>query len=61
MSVRTGNVNLGVREILLLLAIVCFVLDAIADIGGIQLGWLGLAFFAGAFIVPGGLGIDRRL
>jgi hypothetical protein len=61
MSVRTGNVNLGLREILLLLAIVCFVLDAIAEIGGISLGWLGLAFFAGSFIVPAGIGLDRRV
>jgi hypothetical protein len=47
--------NLGVRSILLIVAIICFVLAAI-DVGlaGIALVPVGLAFFAAAFLVGDG-------
>ena len=53
--------NLGLRSILLIIAVVCFVLAAIGTgIGGIALIPLGLAFFAGAFLVgDGGLNLRR--
>jgi hypothetical protein len=53
MSLRGGAMNLGIREVLLIVAIICFVLDAVAILGDINLIALGLAFFAGAFLVPG--------
>ncbi len=59
MSVRGGNLNFGIRELLLIIAIICFVIDAIAGIEGISLVAVGLAFFAAAFLVPGRLGVDR--
>lgn len=38
--------------VLLIIAIVLFVLAAIpVTFGGLLLGWLGLAFFAGSFVV----------
>jgi hypothetical protein len=54
--------NLGLRSILLIVAIVCFVLAAIGvAVGDVNLVPLGLAFFAGAFLVgDGGLGIRTR-
>ncbi|HJP71218.1 MAG TPA: hypothetical protein VJ975_05820 [Candidatus Limnocylindria bacterium] len=54
--------NLGLRSILLIVAIVLFVLAAIGvGLGDISLVPLGLAFFAGAFLVgDGGLGIRTR-
>ena len=54
--------NLGLRSILLIVAIVCFVLAAVGvGVGDISLVPLGLAFFAGAFLVgDGGLGIRTR-
>jgi len=53
--------NLGLRSILLIVAIVCFVLAAIGvGIGAVDLVPLGLAFFAAAFLVgDGGLSIRR--
>ena len=53
--------NLGVRSILLIVAIVLFVLAAVGvALGDISLIPLGLAFFAGAFLVgDGGFGIGR--
>lgn len=53
--------NLSIKSILLLVAVVLFVLAAFgisfADIGPVP---LGLAFFAGAFLVSeGGLGVRR--
>lgn len=59
MSVRGGNLNLGIRELLLIIAIIVFIIEAIADIGDINLVAVGLALFAAAFLVPGRLGIDR--
>jgi hypothetical protein len=45
----------GVRSILLIVAIVCFVLAAVGvGIGEISLVPLGLAFFAAAFLVGDG-------
>ena len=42
------------RSVLLLIAVVLFVLAAVGiDLGAISLVALGLACFAGAFIVPG--------
>jgi hypothetical protein len=44
---------LTIRMILLLVAVVLFVLAAVGvDLGKIALVPLGLAFFAGAFVVP---------
>jgi hypothetical protein len=51
--------NLGIRSILLLVAVVLFVLAAVdIALGDINLLALGLAFFAGAFLVgDGGFGV----
>lgn len=51
--------NLSIRSILLLVAVVVFVLAAFGvSLGTVGLIPLGLAFFAGAFLVSeGGLGI----
>ena len=39
--------------VLLVVAVVLFVLRALGvDVGDVDLGWLGLAFFAGSFLVP---------
>lgn len=52
--------NLGVRSILLIVAIICFVLAALGtELGSIGLVPLGLAFFAGAFVVGDG-GVNLR-
>ena len=53
--------NLGLRSILLIIAVICFVLAAIGtNIGTVALVPLGLAFFAGAFLVgDGGLSLRR--
>jgi hypothetical protein len=55
-------VNLSIRSILLLVAVVIFVLAAVGvSLGDISLVPLGLAFFAGAFLVgEGGFGIRTR-
>jgi hypothetical protein len=52
-------VNLSIRSILLLVAVVLFVLAAVGiSLGDVGLVPLGLAFFAGAFLVgEGGLGL----
>ena len=51
--------NLGLRSILLLVAVVLFVLAAVGlSLGTIDLVALGLAFFAGAFLLgDGGLNV----
>ena len=55
MTIRTPN-NLGLRSLLLLAAVVCFLLGALGvDVGKISIVPLGLALFAGAFLVG-----DRR-
>ena len=52
--------NLGVRSILLIVAIVCFVLAALGvGLGNFGLVPLGLAFFAAAFLVGDG-GLNLR-
>jgi hypothetical protein len=51
MTLTAGS--LGTRGILLIIAVVCFVLAAIGiDLGRINVTDIGLAFFAGAFLVP---------
>ena len=43
------------RSILLIIAVICFVVAAIGlDVGGVNLIPIGLAAFAGAFLVDGG-------
>ena len=44
------------RTLLLLVAVILFLIDAFANVDGVSLIALGLAAFAGAFIVP-----DRTL
>lgn len=53
---------LTARTLLLLVAVILFVLAAVGlDVAAISLGWLGLACFAGAFLVPDtALGGSRR-
>ena len=47
--------NFNLRSLLLLIAVVCFVLAAIGiGLGGVDLTSIGLAAFAGAFLVDGG-------
>jgi hypothetical protein len=51
MTLRAGT--LGTRGILLLVAVICFVLAALGvDLGRLSLTNIGLAFFAGAFVIP---------
>ena len=51
--------NLSIRSVLLLVAVVLFVLAAVGvSLGTVGLLPLGLAFFAGAFLLAdGGLGL----
>jgi hypothetical protein len=57
---KEGVMNLGLRSILLIIAVICFVLAAIGiGLGDIGLVALGLAFFAGAFLVGDG-GLNLR-
>lgn len=52
--------NVGLRSILLIVAVICFVLAAIGvGLGDISLVALGLAFFAGAFLLGDG-GLNLR-
>ena len=45
--------QLTVRTLCLLIAVILFVLTAVSvDVKGISLAWLGMAFFAGSFLVP---------
>jgi hypothetical protein len=45
--------QLTYRTLSLLIAVILFVLDALGiDVSGISLVSLGLAFFAGSFLVP---------
>ena len=47
--------NLGLRSILLIVAVICFVLATIGfNLGDVSLVPLGLAFFAGAFLLGDG-------
>jgi hypothetical protein len=53
--------RLTVRMILLLVAVILFVLAAFGvDLGSIAIVPLGLAFFAGAFLVPDTVVSSRR-
>jgi hypothetical protein len=52
--------NLGARSILLIIAVILFILDAIGvGVGNVSLTGLGLAAFAGAFLVGDGF-LGRR-
>ncbi|MBA2381884.1 MAG: hypothetical protein H0V73_07215 [Chloroflexi bacterium] len=45
--------KLTLRSLFLLIAVILFVAAAIgSDLKGISLSWLGMAFFAGSFLVP---------
>ncbi len=45
--------QLTLRSVCLLAAVVLFVLTAIGvDVRGISFAWLGMALFAGSFVVP---------
>jgi hypothetical protein len=46
------RVTWGISEILLLIAIICFVLAAIGLDVNVSLVAVGLAFFAASFLVP---------
>ena len=48
-----------IRTLLLLVAVILFLIEAFADVDGVSLLALGLAAFAGAFIVPD-RPLDRR-
>ena len=53
--------SLGIRSILLLIAVVVFVLAAVGvDVGKIALVPLGLALFAAAFVLPDTMISARR-
>lgn len=53
--------RLTLRMILLLIAVVLFVLAAVGiDLGSLAIVPLGLAFFAGAFVVPDTMVGTRR-
>jgi hypothetical protein len=52
---RRGVGGVGLRTILLILAVACFVIVAFGidlDLGNVNFGGLGLAFFAAALIFP---------
>jgi hypothetical protein len=51
MTVRAGS-NIGIRLVLLVIAIICFIVAALGiDVGKVSILAVGLAFFAGAFLV----------
>jgi hypothetical protein len=53
MTIRTDRGTIGLRAILLIIAIIIFVIAALGiDLGRIALVPAGLAFFAAAFLVP---------
>jgi hypothetical protein len=55
MSAGDKSMNLGIRSLLLIVAIVCFVLATVGvGLGDLSLIPLGLAFFAAAFLVGDG-------
>jgi hypothetical protein len=51
--------GIGIRGILLIIAVICFVLAAIKLDVSVSLVALGLAFFAAAFLVGDGGGVLR--
>jgi hypothetical protein len=51
MTGRSGS-NIGIRLVLLVIAIICFIVAALGiDVGKVSILAVGLAFFAGAFLV----------
>ena len=51
MTNRSGS-NIGVRTVFLIIAILCFIVAALGiDVGKVSILAVGLAFFAGAFLV----------
>jgi hypothetical protein len=49
------DLTMSRRSILLIIAVICFVVAAIGlNVGGVNLIAIGLAAFAGAFLVDGG-------
>jgi hypothetical protein len=51
MTNRSGS-NIGIRSVLLIIAIICFIVAALGiDVGKVSILAVGLAFFAGAFLV----------
>jgi hypothetical protein len=51
MTNRSGS-NIGVRTVFLIIAIICFIVAALGiDVGKVSILSVGLAFFAGAFLV----------
>ena len=53
--------TLTVRSVLLLIAVILFVIAALGvRTGDVSLAWLGMAFFAGSFLVPDTLLGTRR-
>ena len=51
MTGRSGS-NIGIRSVLLIIAIICFIVAALGiDVGKVSILAVGLAFFAGAFLV----------
>jgi hypothetical protein len=51
MTGRSGS-NIGIRAVLLIIAIICFIVAALGiDVGKVSILAVGLAFFAGAFLV----------
>ena len=55
---RRAELRLGLRSVLLVVAIVMFVLAVILDQNAFDVAMIGLACLSGAFLV-GELGIDR--
>jgi hypothetical protein len=54
-------VQLTVRTLSLLIALILFVLAAVGvDVRGLSLAWLGMAFFAASFLVPDRIITSRR-
>lgn len=45
----------GLVSIFLLIAVILFLVAAIGSLGKVNAGWLGMAFFAGAFLVESGV------
>ncbi len=44
--------NIGLRSVLLIIAVICFIVAALGiDVGKVSILSVGLAFFAGAFLV----------
>jgi hypothetical protein len=51
MTGRSGS-NIGIRSVLLIIAIICFIVAALGiDVGKVSILAVGFAFFAGAFLV----------